>query len=371
MSYRVQLMEAATGRLVWVDVDGLTLPVTNVQGRNILSAQPAGGTGPIPPQPPIVGPQLSMGYWNSVVITSPFQPPSTIDWGGLTHLIHQVATVNADGTLTPNLTSQGIAADVAQLKAAAGSVKILLGLAQGDYSSAVSQRPAFVNNIMALVNQYGYDGVDLDWEPNPNVAQLGQDLRSALGTKLLTTTAIVTAYTYWGTVQGPFDRINVMTYDCYESTPKPVWFNSALYGPADNSVWSVDLAVKRYTAGSATVPAIPAAKLGIGLPFYGVNWPSITSPTQTAPNPTQMHYTDIEPIWRSGTREYSYDATAKEPTLSTPGLICFDNEQSLTEKIQYAKQHALGGWIIWNLNLSYFPAAAVKNPLLSAVRLAR
>ncbi len=363
MSYRVQLMEAATGRLVWVDVDGLTLPVTNVQGRNILSAQPAGGTSPIPPQPPIVGPQWSMGYWNSVVITSPFQPPSTIDWGGLTHLIHQVATVNADGTLTPNLTSQGIAADVAQLKAAAGSVKIILGLAQGDYSSAVTHRPAFVNNIMALVNQYGYDGVDLDWEPNPNVAQLGQDLRSALGQKLLTAAAIVTGYNYWGTVVGSFDRVNIMTYDMYETTPA-VWFNSALKGPADNSVWSVDLAVTRYLAGG-----VPASKLGIGLPFYGQNWPSITSPKQSAPNPSQMHYTDIQPL--IGTREYSYDFVAKVPTLSTPGLIGYDNEQSLTEKIQYAKQHALGGWIIWNLNLSFFPTAAVKNPLLAAVKAAR
>ncbi|MES2367488.1 MAG: glycosyl hydrolase family 18 protein, partial [Pseudomonadota bacterium] len=178
MSYRAVFYDSVTGNPIWVDIDPATLPVTASSGRSMVKAQVS--TGP-PIQPPsTTGPQWSMGYWNSVVITSPFQPPSTIDWGGLTHVIHQVATVNADGTLNPNLTSQGIAADVAQLKAAAGSVKILLGLAQGDYTGAVSHLSTFVANIMALVNQYGYDGVDLDWEPNPNVAQLGAQLRSAL-----------------------------------------------------------------------------------------------------------------------------------------------------------------------------------------------
>ncbi len=361
MSYRAVFYDSVTGNPIWVDIDPATLPVTASSGRSMVKAQVS--TGP-PIQPPsTTGPQWSMGYWNSVVITSPFQPPSTIDWGGLTHVIHQVATVNADGTLNPNLTSQGIAADVAQLKAAAGSVKILLGLAQGDYTGAVSHLSTFVANIMALVNQYGYDGVDLDWEPNPNVAQLGAQLRSALGQKLLTAAAIVTGYNYWGSVQSSFDRVNVMTYDMYETTPA-VWFNSALKGPADNSVWSVDLAVTRYIAGG-----VPASKLGIGLPFYGQNWPSITSPKQPAPNPSQMHYTDIQPLISQ--REYSFDFVARVPTLSTPGLIGYDNEQSLTEKIQYAKQKSLGGWIIWNLNMSYFPAAAVKNPLLTAVKAAR
>ncbi len=367
MSYRAVFYDSVTGNPIWVDIDPATLPVTAASGRSMVKAQ-VGPTTPIPPQPTPTGPQWSMGYWNSVVITSPFQPPSTIDWGGLTHIIHQVATVNADGTLTPNLTSQGIAADVAQLKAAAGSVKIILGLAQGDYTGAVSHLSTFVSNIMALVNQYGYDGVDLDWEKGQiNVAQLAQNLRTALGTKLLTAAAGATpGWQYWATVQTPFDRINVMTYDMYEATPNPVWFNTALYGPADDSVWSVDLAVRRYLSSG-----LQTTKLGIGLAFYGQWWPNITSPTQTAPNPTQMHYTDIQPIAASGTREYSYDAKAKVPTLSTPGLIGYDNEQSLTEKIQYAKQHNLGGWIIWNINTAYFPTAAVKNPLLTAVKAAR
>ncbi len=366
---RITIYDTA-GKAETVDLDPATFQLLAAPasgGLRVLKAVP--GTTPIPPQPqPTPGAQWSMGYWNSVVITAPFQPPSTIDWGGLTHIIHQVATVNADGTLTPNLTSQGIAADVAQLKAAAGSVKIILGLAQGDYTGAVSHLSAFVANIMVLVNQYGYDGVDLDWEKGQiNVAQLAQNLRSALGTKLLTAAAGATpGWQYWATVQTSFDRINVMTYDMYESTPKPVWFNSALNGPADDSVWSVDLAVRRYLSSG-----LQASKLGIGLAFYGQWWPNITSPTQTAPNPTQMHYTDIQPIAASGTREYSYDAKAKVPTLSTPGLISYDNEQSITEKVQYAKQSNLGGWIIWNLNMGYFPAAAMKNPLLAAVKAAR
>ncbi len=360
MSYRAVFYDSVTGNPIWVDIDPATLPVTAASGRSMVKAQVSSGP-PIQP-PTTTGPQWAQGYWDSVNIT-PFCPPAQIEWGALTHLIHNIAIVNSDGTLnTSTLTSQGIATDVAQLKAACGNVKLVLGLSNGDYSSAITHRPAFVNNIMAIVNQYGYSGVDLDWEKGQvNVAQLGQDLRAALGQdRSLTAAAVVTGYNYWGAVQAPFDRVNVMTYSLFTTTPS-VWFNSALFGPADDSVWSVDLAQKRYIAGG-----VPAAKLGIGIPFYGQWWPTITSHTQPAPNPTEMHYTDVQPLIAS--REYSFDYQARVPTISNPGLIGYDNEQSITEKIQFVKQKGLGGFILWNINTQWMPNATVKNPLMLAVK---
>ncbi len=319
---------------------------------------------PIPPIP-VPTPQWSMGYWNTI---APYCHVTEMTWSGLTHVIHWAATVMNDGTLnTTNLTSRTFGQDALDLISVAHSagVKVVLGLASGDYTQAVAHRPAFVQNIMALVNIYGYDGVDLDWEAGTvNVAQLSLDLRAALGAnRSLTAAAITTGYNYWPGVHGPFDRINVMTYDMYETSPQ-VWFNSALFGPTTNLVWSVDLAVKRYLAGG-----IPAAKLGIGIPFYGQWWPNITSPSQPAPNPTQMHYTSIAPLVPF--RSKSYDYLARVPTLSTPGLISYDDEQSITEKVQEAKKRGLGGWIIWNINQGYFPNAVTKNPLLNAIAAAR
>ncbi len=355
------------GVLEVVDLDtggGIIMsPATIPCGHRGMAVKPI--ITPIPPIPP-VKPQWSMGYWNTV---APYCPMVDMTWSGLTHVIHWAATVLSDGTLNlSNLSSRTFTTDAQELIAAAHAqgVKVVLGLAQGDYTNAVNlHRPALVANIMNIVNQYGYDGVDLDWEGGTvNVGQLANDLRVALGpTRSLTAAAIVTGYNYWGTVQSPFDRINVMTYDMYETSPS-VWFNSALNGPATDAVWSVELAKRRYLAGG-----VPASKLGIGLAFYGQYWPNITSPTQPAPNPSQMRYTSIAPLVPQ--RQYSYDFLARVPTISQPGLISYDNEQSLTEKVQYVKNNALGGWVIWNINMGYFPSAPVKNPLLSAIAAAR
>ncbi len=356
-----------TGQLEVVDLDtgyGVVItPATVPCGHRGMAVLPI--VTPIPPIPPTSS-QWSMGYWNTI---APYCPVADMTWSGLTHVIHWAVTVLSDGTLnTTNLTSRLFSTDANELVTAAHAkgVKVVLGLAQGDYTNAVNlHRAALVNNIMLLVNLYNYDGVDLDWEGGTvNVGQLALDLRAALGaSRSLTAAAIVTGYNYWGSVAAPFDRINVMTYDMYETSPS-VWFNTALKSPDGDLVWSVDLAKRRYLAGG-----VPASKLGIGLAFYGQYWPNITSPSQPAPNPTQMRYTSIAPLVPQ--RQYSYDFKARVPTLSQPGLISYDNPQSLTEKVQYVKDNSLGGWVIWNINMGYFPSAPDKNPLLTAIAAAR
>jgi chitinase len=339
--------------------------------------------------------QWSVGYWTPW--TNPACPITAIDMSALTHVVHWAAMVNSDGTL--DLDTQRIAADAPLLVSTVhnSNVKALLGISQATWlgktntlqDASLSNRAKLVANIMQVVNQYGYDGVDIDWEPFDEYANgvafhyLASDLRDRLGSSVLTTTAIASAWGFWGdmheywTGSPPriqfrfthefFDRVNVMTYDLSGPWDPYSWFQSALYD-ADGVVWSVDLAVKRFTG-----VGVPAAKLGIGIPFYGWQWTGagITGPGQwwltSVPARVQVGYNVLAPGITP--QNYTFDSAAMVPYLSNPNsFITFEDPRSVAAKVSYAKSKGLGGWIMWHLGSDYFPSGSPKNPLLGSVK---
>jgi chitinase len=251
--------------------------------------------------------------------------------------------------------------------------------------AAASNRAILVANILNAVTTYGFDGVDIDWEPfsastdGPILQSLASDLRGGLGAGILTADAIVTDNAYWGSVQSYFGRVNVMTYDLTGTWNPYSWHNSALYGPG-SVVFSVDLAANRFIASG-----VPASKLSIGIPFYGWHWtggqlqsdPSqgITAPRQRwslAPNLKQTYYQGLAAKVAAG--NYNWDSQARVPYLSVGGpgsadcqFITYDNEQSVAEKVKYVKNNNLGGWIIWELVGDYLPSQVPTQPLLNAI----
>jgi chitinase len=328
------------------------------------------------PAPP--SPQWSTGYWNGWD-----SPSSDIDWGALTHVIHWAALVNADGTL--DMTTENEAATAPALIAAAhaNGVQVLLDLNQpcwlggcNNFQQAVTGNlSGFVNNILNVVNTYGYDGVDIDWEPfnaganGAAMTSLLTALRKQLGTKTLVAAAIVSDNLFWASVQASLDRVNVMTYDQTGLGNPYSWHNAALYDH-DGRVMSVNLAVQRFTASG-----VPAAKLGIGIPFYGWQWTGggITGPLQywtSTPQLSQMNYNRF--AWQITSQNYNWDSFAQVPYLSNnagyPSFLTYDDAQSIAAKIHYAKANSLGGWIIWQISADYFPTQTPRHPLLAAVK---
>jgi chitinase len=298
-------------------------------------------------------------------------------------VVHAWALVQPNGSL--DLSTQQISSSGPALIAAghARGVKVLLGIGQpywmgqtGNLQQAATQyRATLVNNIMNVVNSYGFDGVDIDWEPfsagtnGAALRSLAADLRSQLGSgKSLSAAAVVTDYTYWGSVSGYFDRIGVMTYDLTGTWNPYSWHNAALYDP-DGMVWSLDLAVRRFTANG-----LPASKLCIGIPFFGYKWSGggVTGPQQywsSTPTVQQTYYQNLASGITSS--NYRWDSFAKVPYLSMSNQFwTYDNEQSVTEKVNYAKNKGLGGWIIWELSGGYVPSLSPNQPLLTAIKTA-
>ena len=322
--------------------------------------------------------QWSVGYYTPW--GNPGCPISDIDMDALTHIVHWAAVVNADGTI--DLNTQKASRDAPALISAAhaAGVKVLLGLIQTNWLGQTTSfqqaintgRTVFVNNIMNVVNTYGYDGVDIDWEPfdaltnGTAMLSLAVDLRGRLGKNLLTADAIVTDYRYWGSIQEQLDRVNIMTYDLTGTWNYYSWHNAALYD-TDGLVISVNRSVKQFLASG-----VPAAKLSIGIPFFGWQWTGggITAPKQrwfSTPDLQQLYY---QTFATTISQQISgWDPSARVPFLSGGNsFLTYDNEQSVTEKVNYAKENNLGGWIIWELSGDYLPAQAQKHPLLTAVK---
>jgi chitinase len=231
---------------------------------------------------------------------------------------------------------------------------------------------------MSTVNAYGFDGVDVDDEETWNASIMTtflSDLRAQLGSKILTaTTGAGNSFNWDASHAAYMDRVNVMTYDNGSGTWNPYsWFNSPLNTPSDNCCDSVSKDIHLFITNSA----VPSSKVGLGLAFYGV---SSTGGGQTGPyqafGPTpvfrEINYSDIVATYPNQVGAPIFDGIGRVPWFAiTGGWLNYDNPQSITEKVDYAKTNNLGGWIMWYLGADDFPSQTPPQPLLNAVKLAR
>jgi GH18 family chitinase len=325
----------------------------------------------------------SMGYWTGANNV----PVSSIDWGALTHVAHTSIRANGDGSLTyvcsfgPCSKSQmGTEARALITAAHNHGVKVMPSVGSGSGTSWTgatnsTNLATFVVNIMKVVNAYGYDGVDIDWEgPAYNFTQIGNlfsSLRTALGSKLLSST-VVTTYAdveNFAALSTYVDRYEVMSFDKGGNTP--TWFNEALSNdpngyPTLDSATSMSFDVQ-LLVGAGT----PASKINCSLPFYGEVQTGAPGPRQNLPvSVSQINYNKIVANYSSFVGSPNRDSVAKSVWFSPNGSswVNYDDATSITFKINYAKTNNLGGWFIWALDQDYFPMQTPQHPLLAAVQ---
>ncbi|MEU8263023.1 glycosyl hydrolase family 18 protein [Micromonospora sp. NPDC048999] len=191
---------------------------------------------------------------------------NSIQYGKLTHINYAFVLPNNDGSLRAVDNPSKLSSLVSLGHANNVKVSIAIGgWNDGDDSAFEAlaansgARGAFVNNVVNFVNQYGLDGVDIDWEyPDPgasanNYSQLMQQLSSALHSrgKLLTAAVVSEGYYVQGVptaVFGYVDWLNIMAYDGGS--------------PHANYDWSINSVNGWKSRG------LPAGKAVLGVPFY-------------------------------------------------------------------------------------------------------
>lgn len=333
---------------------------------------------------------------------------STIDVSGITHVNYAFAnirdgkvvfdTVKIDGVL-PN---SGDIDELNSLKKNKPDLKVLVSVGGWTWSGGFSDvalteqsREVFAKSCADFIKEYQLDGIDLDWEyPNQsgagnthrpedvqNFTLMLKAIREQLdsmaqsegkGNHYLLTIAtgaddIYVKNTELGELHKYIDFLNIMTYDFYNG-----WHN--VNGHHSNYLPSAQPEMDKNSVVNAVEMHVkagfPVEKINLGIPFYGRIWKGVKSESgkilfNTAETVGMgIDYRDFyQNINANGFTRY-WDNTAKAPYLWNPEektFISYEDEESIKLKIEYLKQHGLGGVMFWEYS------ADMDKKLLNAV----
>lgn len=341
-----------------------------------------------------------VGYEHSLLATAdiPFDAVTHLMVGRVRPLAGGIVTNDFDIDTTNGPIFAHAAVDAAHQ---AGRKAILMVGGAGEIdgwrdAASAANRATFVTNLLARMDQYGLDGIDLDWEPlddadKPAFKAVATALRAARPQMLLTVPVgwfnpnYMTPDPFWAEVEPLFDRIDIMTYDMAGAASQgwdgwKSWHNSALYNTDPPTVSTPSAVDVSFRLGFLPT-GVPAAKLGIGLAFYGYCWQGVTGPHQdggsiSASDGTMSYATIATQYPVATTRQW--DATAHVPYLSSAGgigaqncnFVSYDDAQSVADKGAYAKAHGIGSVIIWTIGQGHVASLPTgqRDPLLEALR---
>jgi len=314
------------------------------------------------------------GYWSKD--QTPPYAAAQIPFAEITHVIHAGLVVDrkADGSIDvpagliePALMSDARAAGVKVMILVGGSAATF-----GTVAATVTLRAALVANLAAFVGQYGYDGVDIDWEYPTTQSDrraytgLMRDLRGALPAPGYLLSADVPpwggrAYDFSG-VEPLLDFFNIMMYDVAGPWTNDGQLNSPIFDDPANPEpqGNARQAIDKFT----NVYHLAAEKLNMGTPFYGYEYRNVAGlykrckPCNGKTVLSEPYGTYIEQrVDRDGWIE-AYDRAARVPYLlrrdGKPGFITYDDAASTYERVSYSVWgRGLGGTFMWSVDQDY------------------
>jgi GH18 family chitinase len=238
--------------------------------------------------------------------------------------------------------------DLVSLKRQQPSLRVMLsigGWGSGRFSEMAASdenRRAFAADCRRVCNEFGLDGIDIDWEyPTQNSAGISsspqdtenftllmRDLRQALGKKLWLTLASVGSAQYidFRSCVQYLDLVNVMAYDM-GSAPK---HHAALYRSKHVGWNCASEAVEAHRKAG-----VPSGKIVLGMPFYGRGKSGV-----------YMKYADIN---KQKLKE-KWDNVGKAPYLADEKgefAIGYESPSSIAVKCAYIKEQGLRGAMYW------------------------
>lgn len=240
-----------------------------------------------------------------------------------------------------------------------------------DIASSATKINDFADNIVSMINSYGFDGVDIDWEtPTSSETQYFVNMMEVIYTKVKenNTNHLVTAAVAGGMWQPPrynlteshqyLDYINMMTYSMVSNSG---YYQNALYESTsfDNPTnlvgktltsCSIEESVEVYNSYG-----IPNSKIIVGVPFYAVEqtrtYNSATGEWSDWGYQTARSYHYLEANYlNSNDWTYYYDENAGVPyLLKNDGttFVSFDDRASILEISAYIIAEGLGGMMYW------------------------
>lgn len=280
-------------------------------------------------------------------------------------------------------------------QAHANGVKVVLSIGGWTWSSAFpaiaaneSSRKIFAGSCVALIQKYGFDGIDIDWEypghkahngtadDKQNFTLLLRAIRDALteygnssSQEYLLTAAFGPSPVHmqqieWDEVVPLLDIIHLMTYNYYGAWDPVMNHNTPLFKPAVGSpAYCIESSVKMLLQ----VYAVPSSKLTLGLAFYGRSAISegvaelhqrgkgIADAITFKEEKGTPSYYNI--LLKAGLFDQKWDEVSAIPYMTgkngLPSFVSFDNPESISIKAAYAVENNLKGVVIWDISGDY------------------
>uniref|UniRef100_A0AAG5D1H3 GH18 domain-containing protein n=1 Tax=Anopheles atroparvus TaxID=41427 RepID=A0AAG5D1H3_ANOAO len=245
------------------------------------------------------------------------------------------------------------------------------------------RRQAFVKNALEFIKQYGFDGLDLDWEyptqrggkpvDRENFVALVRELSQAFRkSNLLLTSAIgagkdtIDAAYDVKTLSKYLDFLHIMSYDYNGSWNGRIGPNAPLT--------SKDLLNVEYSIEHLLELGAPASKLVMGLPFYGRTFVSTVAKarlgdeanTEGFPGPATkengfMGYNEVCDELKRNPDDWTlaWDTAAAEMVATKSNgtasqVIVYDNTRSIANKVRFAVRQKLAGLMVWSVDTDDF-----------------
>ncbi|GJN85154.1 chitinase 1 [Purpureocillium lilacinum] len=342
------------------------------------------------------------GYVNAVYFTNwgiygrGYQP-ADLPASQISHVLYSFMNVQADGTVVSGDTYAdlekhypgdswndqgknvyGCVKQLYLLKKANRHLKVMLSIGGWTWStnfpsasSSDSSRSNFARTAVNFVKDWGFDGIDIDWEypANDNEARNMVALLQAVRNELDSYAARAAnghhfelsiaapagpknyEKLYFKDIGNLVDHVNLMAYDYAGSWDNTTGHAANIYANPQNSVatkFKTDQAVNAYIGGG-----VPASKMVLGMPLYGRSFESTTglgaSYSGVGAGSFENGIWDYKVLPKAGATmqydsvakaSYSYDSGSRE-------LISFDTPDMIKEKVSYLKDKGMGGSMFW------------------------
>jgi len=313
--------------------------------------------------------------------------PGDIDARSLTRVNYAFANIE-NGRMVPGFAKdQENFAFLESLKQQNPSLTVLVSVGGwlwstnfSDASLTPQSRAVFIQSVMEFLTRYNLDGLDIDWEypgmtgaghpfrpeDKQNFTLLLKELRARFTAetvkthrKLYLTIAAgasdeFLAHTEMAHVQRYVDTVNLMSYDYYEPGSDPLTGHHAplFINPADPKKVSADASVQAFEKAG-----VPAAKILLGLPFYGHMWGQVADqnhglyqPGKPVPKVYSNYGAITTTMLNHGFDRY-WDSKASAPYLYSPDkqiFVSYEDPESIAIKCNYVLTHKLGGVMFWD-----------------------
>lgn len=333
--------------------------------------------------------EIVVGYYAAWAAYSNYYPDQ-INAKNLTHIHYAFANIDSDLKISlgfPDIDPHNIKL-LNALKQKNPNLKTLISVGGWSWSDKFSDvalndtsRTKFADSCVDFMMQYGFDGIDIDWEypvsgglknnsrrpeDKQNLTLLLKKIREKLddqetidNKQYLLTIAGGAGISYVNNVEIEklpqyLDYVTLMSYDLHGTWDNYTDLHAPLYcneDPSPQYKLSVNSAVNAWLNRS-----FPADKLILGIPFYGYLFQSVNPNNnglyQTFTSGKSISYQSIVENYCNNPKFKKYFHTQSFVPWLFDGstFITYENPQSIIYKVNYIKTKELGGAMIWELS---------------------